>query len=123
MKKALSCILIILLSTFALAQGYIQSDTTISKIIKLKESFQLQFVNLPGAGSCWDLMKKCDSTLVSIQLVSNEVMAGNGPDGGHYILTYKYTGLVKRSYLLDYYYRRPWLKDYTYKCSLTIIVK
>jgi predicted secreted protein len=123
MKTVISCIALWLLSTTALAQGYIQSDTTISKTIKLNESFQLQFVHLPGAGYGWDLMKNCDSTVISIQLVKNEVMEGNGPVGGHYVSTYKYTGLAKGTYLLEYFYRRPWLPEYLYKCSLTIIVE
>ncbi|MCX6280919.1 MAG: protease inhibitor I42 family protein [Bacteroidetes bacterium] len=123
MKNVISGIALLLLSTTALAQGYIQSDTTINKTIKLKESFELQFVHCPGCGYSWGLMKKCDSTVISIQLVSDEVMAGNGPVGGHYISTYKYTGLATGSYLLEYFYRRPWLKEYLFKCSLTIIVE
>lgn len=123
MKTVISGIVLVFLSTAVLAQGYIQSDTTISRTIKLNESFQLQFVHLPGAGYGWDLMKKCDSTVISIKLVSNVVMEGNGPIGGHYISTYKYTGLVKGTYLLEYFYRRPWLKEYQYKCSLTIAVE
>ena len=121
MKKIVVAILFLLLSVFTMAQ--IQSDTTLRKTIKLNESFELQFVHLPGAGYSWDLMKKCDSTVIFIQSVKNEVMAGNGPVGGHYICTYKYTGLAKGTYLLEYFYRRPWLSEYLYKCSLKIIVK
>jgi len=123
MKTVISGVVLLLLSTTALAQGYIQSDTTIIKTLKLNESFQLQFVNLPGAGYSWDLMKKCDSTLISIRLVSNAVMAGNGPVGGHYVSTYRYTGLAKGTYLLEYFYRRPWLSEYMFKCTLNIVVK
>ena len=121
MKKIVIAISFLLLSEFTIAQ--IQSDTTINKTIRLNESFELQFVHLPGAGYSWDLMKKCDSNIISIQLICNEVMAGNGPVGGHYISTYKYTGLHKGTYLLEYFYRRPWLKEYLYKCSLTINVE
>jgi predicted secreted protein len=123
MKKVIPCIALFLLGSMVMGQRHIHSDTIITRTIKLNESFQLQFVHLPGAGYGWDLMKKCDSTFISIQLISDEVLAGNGPVGGHYVSTYKYTGLVKGTYLLEYFYRRPWLKEYLYKCSLTIVVE
>jgi predicted secreted protein len=123
MKTVTAIFSLLLISTLAVAQHPVRSDTTIRKTIKVNGSFELQFVHCPGAGYTWDLMKKCDSSAVSIRLLTNEVMSGNAAVGGHYVSTYKYKGLMKGTYLLEYFYRRPWLQEYLYKCSLTITVK
>ncbi len=123
MKTAISSITFILISSFCLSQNPIQTDTTISRIINIGESFELRFENSPGTAYVWYLPENYDSTQVTIHLKKEELAEGFKPKGGKYISTYEYTGLTSGTFLLEYSYGRLGLKEKLRKCNLKIIVK
>jgi len=123
MKIAILSITFILISTFCLSQNSVQTDTTISKILNVGESFELRFENWPGTGYVWYLAENYDSTQVTIHLKKEELAEGYKPIGGKYISSFEYTGLTNGTFLLEYFYGRPWLKEKLKKCNLKIIVK
>jgi len=102
------------------SQRYIDSDTLITKSIRVGKSFELKFDHCPGAGYSWQLQPGYDTTAVAIQFVSSEVKEGNHPVGGHYILTDRLTVLKKDTVTLVYRYCRPWEKEYVFECRVRI---
>lgn len=122
MKTVVLCIFGLLFCLFLFGQGIIQSDTAITKTIRVNQSFKLQFLNSPGTGYTWHLPDGYDTTGVSIQLLKQELAEGNKPIGGNYIAFYKYTGLTQGNFLIEYVYSRPWLKEKLYKCILKVTV-
>lgn len=122
MKKLISVVSLLLIGSFCHCQNAIRTDTTIIRTIGVKETFELRFENLPGAGYCWYLPENYDSTQVKIRHSKEELMEGHFPIGGKYISTYTYTGLTNGTFLLGYSYGRPWLKEKLKRCNLTIIV-
>jgi len=123
MKNLISFISLLFISSFCLCQNVIRTDTTIIQTISEKESFELRFENWPGTGYGWYLPENYDSTKVTTYLRKEELMEGYGAKGGKYISTYVYTGLTSGTFLLEYSYGRPWLKEKLKKCNLKIIVK
>ncbi|MDA3942916.1 MAG: protease inhibitor I42 family protein, partial [Bacteroidetes bacterium] len=123
MKNLISFLSLLLISSFCLCQNVIRTDTTIFQTISVNESFELRFENWPGTGYGWFLPENHDSTQVTIHLRKEELMEGYGAKGGKYISTYEYTGLTRGTFLLEYSYGRPWLKEKLRKCNLKIIVK
>lgn len=122
-KTTITAFCFLMIGMSAYSQGIIRSDTAISKVIRVGESFDLQFEQLPGAGYIWELSIGCDSGEVSISQVNNQLIEGNQPKGGKYIATNRYTGLKKGTFLFEYTYGRPWLQEQIYHCNLKIIVK
>lgn len=123
MKTPLLIFTLLLIICFCDAQEVIRSDTSILKTIGVNESFELRFEDLPGAGYMWRLSENSDTTWVKIELVKKELMEGYQPIGGKYISIYAYTGLSTGTFMLEYYYGRPWLKEKLYKCTLKIIAE
>ena len=123
MKNLISFISFLFISSFCLCQNVIRTDTTIIQTVSVKDSFELKFENWPGTGYGWYLPENYDSTQVTIQLSKEELMEGYGAIGGKYISTYEFTGLTRGTFLLEYFYGRPWLKEKLRKCNLKIIVK
>jgi len=123
MKTAILSIAFIFISTLCLSQNPVQSDTTILKTINVGESFELRFANSPGTGCVWYLPENYDSTQVTIYQKKEELAEGYKPKGGKYISSIEYTGLTNGTFLLEYAYGRPWLKEKLKKCNLKIIVK
>jgi predicted secreted protein len=122
MIKIISFLSLLFISSFCLCQNVIQTDTTIIHTIKLKETFELRFENWPGTGYVWYLPANYDSTQVTIHLRKEELMEGYGARGGKYISTYEYTGLTGGTFLIEYAYGRPWLKEKLKRCNLKIVV-
>jgi predicted secreted protein len=112
----------LVLTIFSFGQGIIQSDTSISRTIRVNESFELQFLDWPGTGSGWNLTEKSDTTSVSIRLLKQVLAQGYKPIGGKYISVYNYTGLMRGNFLIEYVYGRPWLKEKLFKCILKVTV-
>ena len=123
MKTIISIIWLCLISILAFSQNIIHFDTVINKALNVNETFELKFLNSPGSGYIWYLPIKCDSTKIKIQLSKKEVMAGNFPKGGNWISTYTYSGLIKGTYQLEYYYGKSWLKEKINTCTVNLIIK
>ncbi|MEI6433467.1 MAG: hypothetical protein WCP32_01385 [Bacteroidota bacterium] len=118
-------ILIILLSPiylFTFSQNIIPSDTVISKMVNVNESFELNFLNSPGSGYFWYLPIKYDSTKVNVRLTKSEVMHGDFPKGGRWIYTYTFSGLSKGTFLLEYYYGRSLLNEKINTCVVNLTI-
>jgi predicted secreted protein len=105
-----------------MSQNAIQSDTIIKKSIQVNESFELLFLESPGAGYCWSL-EKSDSSNILIRFLRKDLLKGDQPKGGRYISTYKFVGQNIGNYLLTYTYGRPWLNEKLYRCVLKIDIK
>ena len=123
MKNLISFISLLFISSFCFCQHVIRTDTTIIQTISVKESFELRFENWPGTGYGWYLPENYDSTQLTIQLKKEELVEGYKPIGGKYISTYLYTGLRNGTFLLEYSYGRPWLREKLKICILKIIVE
>jgi len=123
MKTIILIIFISLVYHFTFSQNIIHSDTVISKTINVNESFELNFLDSPGSGYIWYLPIKCDSTKFNVRLTKTEVMPGDFPKGGRWIYTYTYSGLIKGTYLLEYYYGRSWLKEKINTCTINLTIK
>jgi hypothetical protein len=115
--------LLSLINHFTFSQDIIYSDTVIRKTINVNESFELNFLDSPGSGYIWYLPIKCDSTIVNVRLTKTEVMPGDFPKGGRWIYTYTYSGLIKGTFLLEYYYGRSWLKEKINSCIINLTIK
>jgi predicted secreted protein len=105
------------------SQNPIKSDTSINKTIKVHETFDLQFVDWPSPGLCWQLYSSFDSTILSITMVSDEVMKNNFPKGGKWIKTLRFQGNQPGDVKLEYFYGRLWLDEKLNKCELNIHIK
>ncbi|MGA3012563.1 MAG: protease inhibitor I42 family protein [Bacteroidales bacterium] len=106
-----------------MGQKYISSDTVITQKIKSGTSFELKFVNLPGAGYIWQADSVYDKSIITIKDVSSVVMEGNATGGGHFINTIEFIGKKQGSTIIEYFYKRPWLKEWLYKCQIKIEVE
>ena len=106
-----------------MGQKYISSDTVINQKIKAGESFELKFVNLPGAGYIWKADSSYNKSIIKIEEVSSVVMEGNGPKGGRYIATIKFTGIKPGNTIIEYFYGRPWLSEWLHRCQIKIQVE
>ena len=106
-----------------MGQKYISSDTSITQKIKSGNSFELKFVNLPGAGYIWKADSSYDKSIIAIREVSSVVMEGNAAAGGHFINTIEFIGKKPGNTIIDYFYGRPWLKEWLYKCQIKIQVE
>lgn len=122
MKTSILYVSFLLYGLFSFGQNVIKSDTVISKTVRVNESFELQFLDWPGTGSGWNLTERSDTTNVSVRLLKQVLAEGYGPLGGKYITFYRYTGLNKGVFKLEYHYGRPWLKEKLYECMLEITV-
>jgi predicted secreted protein len=125
MKARSLILLIFLFSTVSVAfsQNQIKSDTSINKTINVKETFDLQFVDWPSPGLCWQLYSTFDSTILSITKVSDEVMKNNFPKGGKWITTLRFQGNQPGDIKLEYFYGRLWLHEKLHKCEISIHIK
>lgn len=121
MKTAPILLLLMQLAFHCHGQQAINSDTIITKNTRVNDSFELGFEDLPGAGYMWQLYENADTMQVKIKPVKTELMKGYQPIGGKYITTYSYTPLSTGTFLLEYNYGRPWLKEKAKKCVLKII--
>jgi predicted secreted protein len=123
--KARSIIVFIFFSGISVtfSQNQIKSDTSINKTINVKETFDLQFVDWPSPGLCWQLYSNFDSTILTITKVSYEVMKNNFPKGGKWIKTLRFQGNQPGDVKLEYYYGRLWLNEKLHKCELNIHIK
>lgn len=122
MKTLILSLSICLFSVVAMSQNAIQSDTIIKKAIQVNESFELLFLESPGAGYCWSL-EKSDSSNILIRFLRKDLLKGDLPIGGRYVSTYKFTGKNIGNYKLTYTYGRPWLNEKLYRCVLKIEIK
>jgi predicted secreted protein len=122
MKTLLSSISLLLISLFSLCQNIIHSDTSITKTIKVNDTFDLQFVDWPSPGLGWKLYSEYDSTIISIKEVSSKLMEGNFLIGGKYINTIQFKGNKYGEISLEYFYGRPWLKEKLHRCQIKIII-
>lgn len=107
--------------SFCFSQKAIDSDTTITKTVKVMESFELAFEDLPGAGHGWYL--PVNPAKVIIQLIKKEPKIPNFTMGGAYINTYEYTPMARGTYILEYVFGPAWLKEVQKRCHLKIIVE
>ena len=123
MKAILYSIIFLLLGSNSYCQNIIQSDTEITKIIKVNDTIDLQFIDWPSAGIGWKLYSDYDTTLISIKGKSSRLMDGDFPKGGRYINTIQYTGKNPGEVKLEYYWGRPLLKEKIYYCRIEINVK
>jgi len=122
LKAIIVSISVLLFGLISFGQNIINSDTTLSRTIRVNDSFELQYLDWPGTGYSWYLTANSDTSSVSIVLIKQALAEGYGPKGGKYISFYKYTGLKKGLFVLEYRYGRPWLKEKLYKCILKISV-
>jgi predicted secreted protein len=123
LSGAILLILCFIESITSFGQRPIESDTIIRKNIMVNESFELTFLECPGAGYSWSLSTIYDSTTLSIRQISTNLMEGNYQVGGHYVTSYLFKGLKRKNLTLFYYYQRPWLKDKLFKCKIVIRIK
>jgi predicted secreted protein len=123
MKSILFVLFLLLLTLHSMGQKYISSDTSITQKIKAGNSFELKFVNLPGAGYGWYADSTYDKSIISVKEGASELMEGNGPDGGHYIITIEFIGKKPGNTIIEYFYKRPWLSEWLYKCQIKIEVE
>jgi predicted secreted protein len=122
MKTLILSLSIFFVSLLTMSQNIIRSDTIIEKAIHINESFDLQFLESPGAGYCWSL-EKSDTSNILIRFLRKDLLEGDKPRGGRYISTYKFIGQNNGNYLLTYTYGRPWLNEKLYRCVLKIDIK
>jgi predicted secreted protein len=110
-----------------MGQKYISSDTEITRKIKTGESFELKFVSCPGSGYGWKADSTYDKSIISIKQVSYEAMnidSIKGPIvGGNYIATIKFTGIKPGNTIIEYFYKRPWLSEWRYRCRITLNIE
>jgi predicted secreted protein len=123
MKTLLISISLFLISSFALCQNIIQSDTSINKTIGIADTFDLQFIHWPSPGFGWKLYSEYDTTVISIKKISSKLMEGNFPKGGKYINTIQFKGNKSGEVILEYFWGRPWLKEKLKRCQIKIIIK
>jgi hypothetical protein len=109
---------LLLISVMTMSQNVIKADISIT--MKVNESFELQFLDSPGAGYLWSHADQQDSTKIVISFIKNELMEGDKPKGCRYISTNKYTGLMPGDYFIDYIYGRRWMHELVYTCRLKI---
>jgi len=120
MKRTIFSLALLLLSLFAFSQNVIQADTSITKTIKVYESFDLQFLDWDGY--MWYPPDSCDSAIISIRSLGSKLLDPRYPVGGKRITTYEFVGLTKGTYALEYNYGRPWLKEKMFQCILKITI-
>lgn len=123
MKISIFCILFCLVSKFCISQNPISTDTTITKTIRVGDSFVLGFENSPGSGYVWNISENYDTTQVIIKLLKEELVQGHQLKGGNYISSYVFTVLNKGTFHIEYSYSRPWLKEKLRSCNLKIIAE
>jgi predicted secreted protein len=123
MKTTLLLFTFLLSAYLCHSQDAIYTDTVIVKNTKVNESFELSFEDLPGAGYVWRLPENADTTEVKITPVNKELLEDYQSIGGKYTSTYAYTAKSTGTFILAYYYGRPWLKEKLKKCILKIIAE
>ncbi len=121
MKVIFINILFLLIGVSLIGQNIINSDTTITKIIKVNESFNLIFEAWPSPGIGW-YISNMDSTFIKAIPTDSKLIEGQALKGGKYAQTWSYTGLKKGEITIEYYWGRVWLKEKLKKCALKIII-
>jgi hypothetical protein len=117
----LSSVLLIICST-SFCQDIIQSDTDITKSIRVNDTIDLQFLDWPSPGIGWRLYSEYDTTIISINVISSKLMEGNFQFGGKYIKTVQYIGKKTGEVRLEYFWGRPWLQEKLNYCRIAIII-
>jgi len=107
----------LLLLFFSCSICYCQTDTTFitadSPILKVKENepFVLKFLACHSCGYNWSL-NKVDSSCVKLINVTNKHTSGrNDIVGGNEFEFWEFKVVAVGSYILEFVYKRPWLKE------------
>jgi predicted secreted protein len=123
MKPVTVIILLLIAGTYGKGQNFIDSDTVIYKKMKIRESFNLQFLDYPSPGMLWSINPKYDSTVITIKDLSSKLIEGDFPIGGRYIKTVEFTGIKKGNIVLEYSIGRPWINEILHQCQISIEIE
>jgi len=87
------------------------ADNTPTVKVKANEPFVLKFITCHSCGYSWSL-NSVDSSFVKLIGVTSEHTTGRkGIAGGNVFEFWKFKVIAAGSYVLDFVYKRPWLKE------------
>jgi predicted secreted protein len=110
MKKTQSIILFLLLLVLSSAQAQDNSYDQSVKV-KINEPFELKFEACQDCGFHW-FLEPFDTNEIKLVSVSSKSTSGKtNIFGGNVFETWKFIGLQKGIFWLNFYYKRPWLDE------------
>ena len=108
---------LLLLVLLKCSTGYCQCDTIMITDnipplnIKENESFVLKFLACHDCGYHWSLEKVDTSNVKLINVSSQNTSGRNDIDGGNVYEFWRFKVISVGTYVLEFYYKRPWLKE------------
>lgn len=120
MKIQIAVFLLLLAGSGVFSQHVISTDEEIDRTIRVRDTFDLEFLHGDGYG--WWSERNYDTTLVSVRFISSRLMEGHLPIGGQQIHTLRFEGLKPCSVRIEFFWGRPWLKEKLHTFVLNIRV-
>ena len=115
-------ILIALVNNQSYSQILIQSDTTITKQIKVSEIFILNFKTCNTCGYEWKIADSIDTTRLKC-ISSGAVQNSPHTIGGYAFKSWSFQGITKGDYQLIFIYKRPWETEVRRKAIINVKIE
>jgi predicted secreted protein len=113
MKKLYLVLFVLLNFSICYCQNdtiFVTGDIPILKV-KANEPFVLKFLACHDCGYNWSLEKADSSYVKLISLSSRNTSGRNNIEGGNVYEFWKFTVVSAGTYVLEFIYKRPWLKE------------
>jgi predicted secreted protein len=100
---------------------FITDDATTVKV-KVNEPFVLKFLACPTCGYHWSLTKTDSSSLTLINVTSRHTSGRTDLVGGNVYEFWKFNAVAVGKYVLEFIYKRSWLKEYKKAARIELYV-